>query len=149
MNQRDLAVFADWNDALTGIVHALGGFKKVGVRLRPELEVKPEQASQWLRDCFNPEKRERLNPDQVLMLMRLARASGWHAAKHWLDAELGYEQGRALDPVDEALDLNRRIETNLSEMRQLVARLERLGKSPVQNIGGAASVHSLVREGST
>lgn len=136
MNQNDLAVFADWNDALTAIVHALGGFKKVGVRLRPELETKAEQASQWLRDCFNPEKRERLNPDQVFMLMRLARKAGYHAAKHWMDAELGYEQGRALDPVDEALDLSRRVETNLNEMRQLVARFERLAATPVQSIGG-------------
>lgn len=40
-----LALFTDWNDALDGVVHALGGYKKVGVMLRPELGEKPLAAS--------------------------------------------------------------------------------------------------------
>jgi hypothetical protein len=37
-------------------VHALGGYKKVGVLLRPELAEKPLAAAQWLRDCLNQDK---------------------------------------------------------------------------------------------
>lgn len=139
MTANSLAIFADWNDALTGIVHALGGFKKVGVRLRPEYEPKPDQAAQWLRDCLNPEKRERLNPDQVFMLMRLAREIGYHAAKHWMDSELGYEQGRPLDPVDEAVRLHTRCADLARDLRASVERLERLSQPPLSSVQGRAA----------
>lgn len=36
-----LPIFSDWNEALDAVVHALGGFKKVGVMLRPELGAAP------------------------------------------------------------------------------------------------------------
>lgn len=133
-----LALFADWNDALTGVVHALGGFKEVGVLLRPELKEKPLQAAQWLRDCFNPDKRERLNPDQVFMLLRLARDKDYHAAKHWMDAELGYEQGRPLSPQDEAVRLHARCADLARDLRASVERLERLSSPPLASVGRVA-----------
>lgn len=133
-----LALFSDWNDALTGVVHALGGFKEAGVMLRPELRERPIQAGQWLRDCFNPEKRERLNPDQVFLLLRLARDKGYHAAKHWLDAELGYEQGKALDPVDEVARLQVRGADLARELRSIVDRMEKLSTPPLASVRSAA-----------
>jgi hypothetical protein len=132
-----LAIFSDWNDALTGIVHALKGFKVVGCLLRPEL--KPEQAAQWLRDCLNPEKRERLNPEQVFMLLRLARQENYHAAKHWLDAELGYEQGRPLDPVDEYVRLQVRGADLARELRSVVDRMEKLNQPTLAAVSGRAA----------
>ena len=45
MNKDLLPLFSDWNDALGAVVHALGGFKKVGVDLRPEYQTRPEAAS--------------------------------------------------------------------------------------------------------
>lgn len=134
-----LALFADWNDALTGVVHALGGHKKVGVLLRPELAAEPQRAGQWLRDCLNPEKRERLDPEQVFMLMRLARADGYHAAKHWMDSELGYEQGRPLKPADEAATLQQRGADLVRELRAITERLERLSAPPLAAINGGRS----------
>lgn len=129
-----LALFADWNDALTGVVHALGGHKKVGCMLRPELNEKPNAASQWLRDCLNPDKPERLNPDQVFMLLRVARANDYHAAKHWLDSELGYEQGRPLNPTDEAVRLQQRGVDLVRELRSITERMERLTTPPLQSV---------------
>ncbi len=130
MTPNSLPIFTDWNDALDGVVHALGGYKAIGVTLRPELETKPESASQWLRDCLNPEKRERLNPDQVFMLLRLARAQNYHAAKHWLDAELQYEQSKPINPTDEALNLQQRGAELVRELRVVCDRFERLNQVP-------------------
>lgn len=129
-----LALFVDWNDALGGVVLALGGYKKVGTLLRPELKDKPESAGQWLRDCLNQEKRERLNPDQVFMLLRLARAENYHAAKHWMDGELGYEQGRPLSPKDEGINLARHCADLARELKTSIDRLERLSQSPLQSV---------------
>lgn len=133
-----LPMFADWNEALDGVVHALGGFKKVGVLLRPELSEKPIAAAQWLRDCLNQDKPERLNPDQVFMLLRCARAADYHAAKHWMDAELGYEQGRPLKPEDEAATLQQRAVDLVREMRTITERLERLALPPLAAVSKAA-----------
>lgn len=126
-----LPIFADWNDALDGVVHALGGYKKVGVMLRPELREKPVAAAQWLRDCLNPDRAERLNPDQVVLLLRLAKAEGYHAAKHWLDAEIGYEQGKPLNPHDEAANLQQRGADLARELRSITDRLERIASPPL------------------
>lgn len=133
-----LPMFTDWNDALDAVVQALGGYKRVGTLLRPELAEKPVAAAQWLRDCLNPDRAERLNPDQVFLLLRLARAEGYHAAKHWMDAELGYEQGRPLKPQDEAADLTRHCADLARELRTSIDRLERLSQPPLASVSKAA-----------
>lgn len=129
-----LPLFTDWNDALDAVVQSLGGYKKVGVMLRPEWGEKPASAAQWLRDCLNQDKAERLNPDQVFMLLRLARAADYHAAKHWMDAELGYEQGRPLSPKDEGASLTRHCAELARELRSSIERLERLSQTPLQAV---------------
>ncbi len=134
----ELALFSDWNDALDAVVHALGGYKKVGVLLRPELGSKPSSASQWLRDCLNQDRAERMNPDQVFMLLRLARAADYHAAKHWLDSELGYEQGRPLKPEDEAASLTHRLTDLVRESRTIADRLEKLATPPLSVVRQSA-----------
>lgn len=134
MQNNDLAVFSDLDDALNGVIVALGGYKKVGVRLRPELDANAEAAAQWLRDCLNSKKRERLNPHQVVMLLRAANEAGYHAAKHWLDSELGYEQGRPLDPRDEAARLQRAVIQAADDFRKTVERLERLTQAPLKAV---------------
>src|SRR3990172_9592427 len=121
-----LPFFADWNDALTAVVHALGGFKRAGLELRPELQTKHEAAAQWLRDCLNAEKRDRLSPDQVLYLLRRAREINFHAAKYWFDSELGYQQGPPIAPRDELATLLHRQEQLLAEFRHQADRIERL-----------------------
>lgn len=132
-----LPLFSDWNEALDAVCQHLGGYKKVGVLLRPELEQKPLAAAQWIRDCLNPEKAERMNPDQVFLLLRLARAGDYHAAKHWMDAELGYEQGRPLSPKDEAVHLTQHCATLARELRTSIERLERLSQAPLASVRSA------------
>lgn len=126
-----LPLFADWNEALEAVVHKLGGFKQVGVLLRPEWKEKPLAAAQWLRDCLNPKKDERLNPDQVFMLLRAAREEDYHAAKNWMDAELGYEQSKPLKPVNEMAELQHRGALLAREMRAITERMERLSQPPL------------------
>lgn len=134
MQNNDLAMFADFDDALSGAVMALGGWKKVGCLLRPEFERKPDIAAQWVRDCLNPDKRERLNPHQLLLLMRLAREAGYHATKHWFDAELGYEPGRPLDPKDEQAQLQRDFIAAVQASERIAERLTKLTQPPLQAV---------------
>lgn len=133
-NDDGLAMFTDENDALVWVVHKLGGFKKVGVLMRPEYSSKPDQAAQWLRDCLNEEKRERLNPAQTVMLLRLARQGGFHAAKFWMDDELGYERGRPVSVEDESARLQRQILDATQVLQSSIERLERLTKPALQSV---------------
>jgi hypothetical protein len=129
-----LALFNDIDDALVWVVHKLGGYKKVGALLRPELNHKPEAAAQWLRDCLNPDKREHLDSAQTFMLLRLARVDGFHAAKFWIDDDLGYERGRPLNADDEAARLGRTIANATEILKSSIARLERLTQTPLQAV---------------
>jgi len=135
MNIEDsLPLYEDTIDMLGDVVRALGGPKKVGLMLRGN-SLPVEQAANWVRDCLNRERREKFDPEQVLQLLRAAREFGFHAGKHWLDAEVGYEQGRPLNPKDEAAALAEKIDHSLAELRGLVSRLERLGQSPLKVVG--------------
>jgi hypothetical protein len=128
-----LPLYEDTIDMLGDVVRALGGPKKVGPMLRGN-SLPVEQASTWVRDCLNRERREKFDPEQVLQLLRAASALGFHAGKHWLDSELGYEQGKPLSPKDEAADIQQKVNTHLVELRSLVSRLERLGQSPLKAV---------------
>lgn len=93
--QLELGVcFESLNDALSSAVNALGGNKKVGTKLRPELLA--DAAGNWLRDCMNTDRREKLSPEQVLLILRMARQAGFHAAMDWIAFDAGYEA----KPVD-------------------------------------------------
>jgi hypothetical protein len=132
-----LAIFSDENDALSAVVHELGGWKKVGCILRPELSDKPDIAAQWLRDCLNGEKREHLYPEQVSLLLKLARQNDFHAAKHWMDAELGYEPSKPLNPRDEAAELQRMFVESVKVQKHVLERLEKLTQPPLQSVRAA------------
>lgn len=134
-----LAMFADENDALVWVVHKLGGFKRVGCLLRPEYTDKPDQGAQWLRDCLNTEKRERITPAQTFHLLRLARQAGFHAAKFWIDDELGYQRGRPLSVEDEAARLQREFVEAVRAAKHIGEKLERLTQTPLQAISGGRS----------
>jgi len=132
--QNDLALFEDIDDAMVGVVTALGGPKKIGSMLRPDLAHRPEACSQWVRDCLNPEKRERFSPQQIFRLLRLARDAGYHAAKHWIDCELGYEPSKPIEPHDELVTLQRQFINSVAEQRRMVERIERLTQTPLQAV---------------
>jgi hypothetical protein len=134
--QKNLALFQDMNDALTAAIHAIGGFKDLGIALRPELGTRPQTAAQWLRDCLNPEKREKLSPEQLLHLLRVAREANYHAAKHWIDGEAGYADSEPLDPRDEMADLQRKFIEAVHMSRDISDKIERLARSPLKAVVG-------------
>lgn len=114
----------DIHDALKDVIRALGGTKSVGAQLRPEMTA--DSAGAWLKDCLNPERRERLDPEQVVWLLRKAREAGCHSAMHFLCDEAGYARAVPIDPKDEAAELQRQILRGMRDLRAGLDRLERL-----------------------
>ena len=87
-----MADYEDAYSALKAAVDALGGAKRVGPRLRPECH----DARGWLLNCLNPEHQQKLDPEQVFLLLRWACDAGFHDAKHYFDTVTGYTQGTPL-----------------------------------------------------
>jgi hypothetical protein len=110
------------NDALVSAVTALGGFKKVGPMLRPELPI--DQAAGWLRDCLNPGRREKLSPEQFLLVLREARKAGCHALMNFLAFDTGYKAS-PVDPQTQEDELKERFCHAVEELTAMGAKLER------------------------
>jgi hypothetical protein len=120
-------------DALKAIVAALGGPKTVGARLWPAKSV--DDARKLLLDCLNPDRSEKLDPEQVVMLFRLAREADFHLAKHWLDSETGYMPSTPCDPADEQARLVTAIEGAAKTMQSAMAALDKMrDRKPLQRI---------------
>lgn len=110
------------NDALRELVQALGGAKKVGATMRPEKTV--AEAARWLLDCLNADRREKLDPDQVLWLLRQGRTIGCHVALNYLCAESGYAPPAPAEPADELTQLQREYIAAVKVLSGLTPKIE-------------------------
>lgn len=119
---------SDINDALIEAVKACGGSKQVGPRLWPEKT--PDAAQRLLLDCLNPERPAHLTPEQMVLLLRLARDRGCHAGMQMLARELSYAAPVPVEPEDEADELQRQVLEMGRAMQAALARLERLQARP-------------------
>lgn len=118
-------------DALGTLINALGGPKRVGPMLWPEKLL--DASSQLARDCVNPSRKERFDPEQTLLLLKKGREIGCHDAVNYICEAAGYT---APDPVEpetelakllrEYLELKRRegqLEPKIEEQRTKLARV--------------------------
>lgn len=117
------------SDALRECVSACGGMKAVGSRLWPEKD--PEHAGRLMSDCLNDAKREKISPDQMLLLLRMARERGCHAGLTFIARALGYADPTPIEPEDERAKLQREYIEAARHMARLAERIERNG-SPVR-----------------
>lgn len=101
--------FDDAYDAIRATVQALGGNKPVGCTLWPEKA--PDAAGRLLADCLNASKPEKLNPEQLRLLMKMGREAGCHAIASYYAQSCGYdftptdpevERDRLADSIHEA-----------------------------------------------
>lgn len=115
--------------ALRDCVSALGGSKKVGILLRPELDA--QTAGRWLLDCLNPERKEKLCVEQVLLILRESRRISCHAGIAFINRDAGYADPQPIEPEDERAALQRMFIEQSKAMQQLFARMERAGLKAV------------------
>ncbi len=112
------------NEAIKDCINAVGGAKAVACRLWPEKT--PEASHRLLLSCLNDDRPEHLTPDQVVMVLRLARAKGCHIGIAYILRDLGYADPQAIEPRDEAAELQRAFIASIEQGKQIMARLERL-----------------------
>lgn len=106
MTEPQIPLFVeDYNEAIRATVQALGGFKRIGSELKPDLGV--EAAGRWLSDCCNPDKREKLAPSELAYIRRRARVAGVHVLASFEAQEAGYAPPVPIEPEDERAALQR------------------------------------------
>ena len=112
-----------FNDALIACVKACGGSKQVGPLLWPEKA--PEPAQRALLDCLNEDRPAKLSPEQVLLVLRMARSKGCHEGLEYITASLGYAPPVPVEPRDEVAELQRQFIESVRAQAKLAERIER------------------------
>lgn len=114
----------DLNGALLDCISACGGSKTVAAALWPEKT--PDAAQRQLLACMNDTRPEKLSPDQVLFVLRLARRAGHHGGMEYICAELGYATPTPTDPRDEVADLMRCFNESVARQAAIAERIEKV-----------------------
>lgn len=111
-------------DALREIARAYGGFKVIGAKLWPEMD--PDKAGRRLSDALNDSRREVLSPAQVLLLLKLGRQIGCHAAINYMARESGYSDPAPIEPEDEVTRLQREYVESSKALLRMAERIEKM-----------------------
>lgn len=119
----------DYNEAIRATVQALGGFKKIGSDMKPDLAA--DAAGRWLADCCSPDKREKLGPTELAYIRRRARIEGVHILAAFEMREAGYAEPQPITPEDEAAQLQREFIMASKHFSGLLARMDRAGLKAV------------------
>jgi hypothetical protein len=120
------------NDALIECVKACGGSKVVGLALWPAKGV--EAAQRNLLACLNPDRNEKLSPDETLHIMRMARERGCHEGMQYMASFLSYSMPTPVEPRDELAELLRQ---HIEATRETQKRQERIDRA-LQALGAPA-----------
>jgi hypothetical protein len=115
----------DYYEAIRATVQALGGFKRVGADMKPDLAV--DAAGRWLADCCNHEKREKLSLTELSYLRRMARRGGVHVLAAFEMREAGYADPLPVEPEDERAALQREFVQSTKSLERMLSRLQALG----------------------
>lgn len=129
-----MLAFESLTDCLIECVKAAGGSKQVGHRVWPEKTV--EAAQRHLLNCLNEGKAERLTPDQVILIARLAREHGCHAYAQFVAQSLSYSEPTPIEPRDEADELRRQFIEATQRMAAMAERIQSLEKQSAHQFTG-------------
>lgn len=119
-------------DALREVIQAAGGPKKVGALMFTD--VPPDHAAGKVRDCINPDRRERFTPGQVMIIARLGREVGCHALINHIAREAGYADPTPVEPEDEVARLQREFIEATAKLGQMASRIEQINTSMIRRV---------------
>ncbi len=113
------------NDALIDCVKACGGSKVVGAALWPAKGV--EVAQRQLLACLNPDRNEKLSPDELLFILSMSRAKGCHAGINHIANVTSYAEPVPVSKEDAADQLKREFIEATNKLAAMAQQIQRLG----------------------
>lgn len=122
-SEHTMGEYESFNQALIECVKVAGGSKVVGHKLWPEKAV--DAAQRHLLACLNEDKPERLSPEHLLMLLRLARDKGCLVGIDFMLGELSCAPAQPIEPKDEIAELQRAFIESVNAQAKIAERIER------------------------
>lgn len=111
-------------DALKTCIQALKGNKKVGSALWPDKPV--GKAGEMLADCLNRDRAQKLDPEQVLWILREARKAGCNAGMFFIADACDYKRPEPIVTEEKEAELLERVEQVGEVFNQLLTEVKRL-----------------------
>lgn len=115
----------DIYEALRTIGQAYGGSKKIGAYLWPDKPI--EKASELWANCLNRTRPEKLDPEQVIAVLKIGRQIGCHAGMAYIANQCGYKY-ETVEPEDERARLQREFIRAQEHFAQLTKQWEAINK---------------------
>lgn len=110
-------------DALKADVMALGGPKEFGHVLWPEKSVMA--ARSLLLDCLNPDRNQRLTPEQVALVIREARNVGSFCTIGYICQDANLTIPQPIEPEDERARLQKEFIKAVERLEGIKSQLSR------------------------
>lgn len=95
----------------------------VGHMLFPHKD--PIEAGRYFADCINPNRKETLDPQELIWLMREAKRVGCHILHDFVCEESEYQKGLPVEAEDELADLQLKIDATARTFKEQIDRYER------------------------
>jgi len=118
-------------DAIGADIAAAGGFKVVAGKIWPHTD--PATGATKLRNAVNPEQAQKLCPQEVMIIKRLAKEAGSTATIDYEARELSY-QVTWIEPDDELERLERENNELLKAIAKRMERAEQLRGSRLKAV---------------
>jgi hypothetical protein len=115
--------YPDIYAALRGFVSAAGGSIVIGKKLFPNKS--EEKAAAWLDDCLNSDRAAKLDPEEFMRLLKLARERGFRPLFDYVGDELDSEF-KPIEPKEELAALVPQLAEGMGDVKRLVDRAERV-----------------------
>jgi hypothetical protein len=121
--------YDDILDALKADCIAIGGkawAKDVGLMIWSDKSA--DAAARMLSDCLNPDRNQRLTPDQLKLVIREARKVDSYCTIAYICNDACLSIPHPVDPESEKELLKREVVKAADTFKQMIERLERLSK---------------------
>lgn len=125
INNQDALFYDSVNDALKDVIKHVGGNKAVGQMLWPEISA--DKVAGKLSDCLNETRAEKLSPEQFILLLKIGRDVGCHAAINFVAREAGYDDPKPVNKEDQKERLQREFVESAKHLSKLSESLKALG----------------------
>lgn len=122
----------DFRDALRHAIKALGGYEVVGLDLWPSKSRKA--AGSWLNDCLNPERPAKLDLEEVVQILRMARDKAVHCAFYQLCDELLYAHPPIVAPKSPLEEKAERLTRIAADFARLAAEVAAESRQPLKAV---------------
>ena len=123
----------DIYEALRADVQAIGGSKAVGNMFWPEKPV--DKAGENLNNCLNTTRNEKLDAEQVMLIIREAKKVTSFCTVTFQNQNTGFAPPQPIEPEDEAAQLQREFINAKNDLGVMLKKMERLHLPTVKAVG--------------